>query len=292
MKVARARALMAVPVSTRERHWGMLVVLMGQMPLFPDDDLEMLLLLGEQGAMALDSGELLQRQQGLVKQLEAANKELEAFTYSVAHDLRAPLRSIDGFSQALMEDYAGKLDEQGIDFLTRVRRASQWMGRLIDDLLKLSRITRAEVHRQEFEISALVRSVAEEISASDPERKVNLVIMDGLVAQGDPVLVRAVLENLLSNSWKFTSRHPTATIEFGSINEQGRQVFFVKDDGAGFDMAFAGKLFAPFQRLHSREEFDGTGIGLATVHKIIQRHGGQVWAEGAVEKGATFYFIL
>ena len=225
-------------------------------------------------------------------QLEAANKELEAFSYSVSHDLRAPLRSIDGFSQALLEEYADRLDETGRHYLTRVRAGSRHMAQLIEDLLNLSRVTRSEIHRVPVDVSALARAVATDLQRAAPDRRVEFDIEPGLTVHGDPGLLRVALENLLGNSWKFTRRHPTARIELGATERSGERTFFVRDDGAGFDMAYADKLFHPFQRLHSLEEFEGTGIGLATVQRIVQRHGGRVWGEGAVEQGAAFYFFV
>ncbi|MBI2910029.1 MAG: PAS domain S-box protein [Chloroflexi bacterium] len=224
--------------------------------------------------------------------LEALNKELEAFTYSVSHDLRTPLRAMDGFSQALLDDYATNLDERGKDYLQRVRRASQRMGQLIDDLLQLSRVTRAEMHASRVDLSALATEVAEDLKKTQPERQVEFAITPGLVARGDARLLRIVLENLMGNAWKFTSKHPSARIEFGATEQGGETAYFVRDDGCGFDMAFVDKMFGAFQRLHGIDEFGGTGIGLATVQRIITRHGGRVWAEGALEKGATVYFTL
>jgi PAS domain S-box-containing protein len=226
------------------------------------------------------------------KELEQAYKELEAFSYSVSHDLRAPLRSIDGFSQALLEDYADKLDAQGKDFLRRVRAASQHMAQLIDDLLKLSRITRAEMHYEQVDLTAMAKKISAELKEMEPDRSVDFIIGEGITAYGDASLLRVVLVNLLNNAWKFTGKHPHATIEFGARQEEGQTIYFVRDDGAGFDMAYVNKLFAPFQRLHVSTEFEGTGIGLATIQRIIHRHGGSVWAEGKVEKGATFSFTL
>jgi light-regulated signal transduction histidine kinase (bacteriophytochrome) len=260
--------------------------------LFPEDDLNLLTLLGEQYALALDNAALVAQERRLAEQLEATNKELEFFAYSASHDLRAPLRSIDGFSQALMEDYRDRLDVQGADYLRRVRDASQSMSQLIDGLLQLSRLTRTEIQYRTVNLSANARNIAEGLKKAYPERQVNWVITDGLVARGDPVLLQSVLENLLSNAWKFTSGHPSATIEFGAARKDGNLVYFVKDDGAGFDMAYVGKLFGPFQRLHGRNEFEGSGIGLASVQRIIHGHQGRVWADGAVEQGATFYFTL
>lgn len=224
--------------------------------------------------------------------LEATNRELEAFAYSVSHDLRAPLRAIDGFSQVLMEDYAGKLDAEGADHLRRVRAATQRMGELIDGLLGLSRLTRQEIRSESVDLSALARSVAQSLIEAEPTRQVDLVIAEGARVQGDRHLLEVALQNLLSNAWKFTRKQPLARVEFGTHEENGKTVFFVGDNGAGFDMAYAGKLFGAFQRLHSQGEFQGHGIGLATVQRIIRRHGGRIWAEGEVGKGAKFSFSL
>ena len=225
-------------------------------------------------------------------QVDAANKELEAFSYSVSHDLRAPLRSIDGFSQALLEDCGDRLDDRGKEHLRRVRAAGKRMGDLIDDLLNLSRLTRAEMRREKVNLSDLGRRVTEELRRSQPERQVEVAIAEGLEAEGDGRLLQVVLENLLRNAWKFTQKRPLAHIELGMMRQNGQSAFFVRDDGAGFAMAYVDKLFGAFQRLHSPEEFEGTGIGLATVARIVHRHGGRIWAEGEVEKGATFYFTL
>jgi len=225
-------------------------------------------------------------------QLEAANTELEAFSYSVSHDLRAPLRSLDGFSQALLEDYHDRLDDAGRDFLQRVRGASQRMGTLIDDLLSLSRVTRGELQVGEVDLSALAAAAAADLKKSDPARAVTFAIAPDLVVRADAGLMRIVLQNLLGNAWKFTGKRSSARVEVGSMAHDGRRAFFVRDDGAGFDMAYADKLFGAFQRLHAAAEFPGSGIGLATVQRIIHRHGGEVWAEGAPDRGATFYFTL
>ncbi|HOJ20947.1 MAG TPA: PAS domain S-box protein [Armatimonadota bacterium] len=225
-------------------------------------------------------------------ELRAANEELESFSYSVSHDLRAPLRSIDGFSQAVLEDYADKLDETGQDYLRRVRRASQRMGQLIDDILKLSRVTRAEMRRETVDLSALARAISEELQQTEPDRRVEWHIAEGITAEGDPTLLRVVLDNLLGNAWKFTAHQPSPRIEFGARQEGGICVYYVRDNGVGFDPAYADKLFQAFQRLHTADEFTGSGIGLATVRRIVRRHGGRVWAEGAVGKGATFSFTL
>jgi PAS domain S-box-containing protein len=224
--------------------------------------------------------------------LAATNKELESFSYSVSHDLRSPLRSIDGFSQALLEDYQDNLDKTGQNYLRRLRGASQKMGELIDGLLKLSRLTRSEMHLKTVDLSALAEEIAARLQETQPERRVKFVIDKGLTANGDPELLRALLENLLSNAWKFTGKNPEAKIEFSLDRNGDKKAFFIRDNGAGFDMAYADKLFSAFQRLHGTEEFPGTGIGLATVQRIINRHGGTIRAEGAVGKGATFHFTL
>jgi PAS domain S-box-containing protein len=225
-------------------------------------------------------------------QLEATNKELEAFSYSVSHDLRAPLRAIDGFSQALLEDYSEKLDEEGRDALNRVRAAAQRMAELIDNLLSLSQMTRSELIREDLDLTQMARNVAGELVEADRSREVEFVIEDGLTANADPRLLRVVVENLFGNAWKFTSKNSHAHIEFGSMKDNGTQTYFVRDDGSGFDMTYANKLFGAFQRLHKATEFTGTGIGLATVQRIIHRHGGRVWAEGVLDQGATFFFTL
>jgi signal transduction histidine kinase len=225
-------------------------------------------------------------------QLEAANVELDAFVYSISHDLRAPLRGLSGFSQALMEDYANKLDGVALDYLTRISRASQRMGQMIDDLLTLSRATRGELRHERVDLSALATTIVAELGEHNPDRAVSCKIAPQVITQGDPRVLRIVLENLLHNAWKFTSKHDKATIVFGTRRLGGDTVYFVSDDGAGFDMTYVDKLFGIFQRLHRVTDFEGTGIGLAMVARLIHRHGGRVWAEGAVEQGATFSFTL
>lgn len=223
---------------------------------------------------------------------EAANRELETFSFSVAHDLRAPLRAVDGFSQLLLEKYSDRLDEAGRDYLRRVRGGSGKMGRLIDDLLDLSRITRGVLSLATVDLSALARGVADELAKAEPGRRVEFIVAPGLAVQGDANLLRVALVNLIGNSWKYTSRHARARIEFGAERRDGRTVYFVRDDGSGFDMAYVKKLFQPFTRLHAAAQFEGTGIGLATVARVIARHEGRVWGEGEVERGAVFYFTL
>ncbi len=225
-------------------------------------------------------------------QLQASNRELEAFSYSVSHDLRAPLRSINAFSELVREDYGDKLDDQGRQYLSIVRDASEQMSRLIDDLLHLSRVTRGEMRRQPLDLSTLARTIIADLQRLDPKRQVEVVIAPDLKVNGDERLLRIALENLLNNAWKFTGKQPHARIEIGMITEEGRPVYFVRDNGAGFDMSFAGRLFGAFQRLHSNADFPGHGIGLATVQRIITRHGGRIWAESAIDQGATFFFTL
>ncbi|MBI5055749.1 MAG: MEDS domain-containing protein [Nitrospirae bacterium] len=225
-------------------------------------------------------------------ELEAANRELEAFSYSVSHDLRAPLRSISGFSQALSEDYAGRLDAEGKDSLERIRGAAQRMGQLIDDLLNLSRVTRAGINREKVDLSNLALNIADTLRKTQPSRNAEFIIAEGLFAYGDGRLFNVMLENLLNNAWKFAGKRTHTVIEFGVTKHEGKRAYFVKDNGVGFDKNFADKLFSPFQRLHSPVEFPGTGIGLATVKRIIERHGGRVWIEGEIDKGTTVYFSL
>jgi PAS domain S-box-containing protein len=225
--------------------------------------------------------------------LNAANKELETFSYSVSHDLRAPLRSIDGFGQALLEDCATSLNDQCQQYLHRIRKATQRMGSLIDDLLMLSRVTRAEMRREPVDLSQLAQSVITGLEIAEPGRKIECQMQAGMVADGDPRLMRIVLENLLGNAWKFTQRISPARVEISAHEDgSGTQVYCVRDNGVGFDMTYADKLFGAFQRLHAASDFPGTGIGLATVQRIIHRHGGRVWAEGETDKGASFYFTL
>jgi PAS domain S-box-containing protein len=224
--------------------------------------------------------------------LELANRELEAFSYSVAHDLRAPLRAMNGFAQILLEEYQDKLGPDGLDCLDEIQSNALRMGALIDALLSLSRVTRSELSPQAVDLTQLGRSVAEHLARLEPERAVDVQVAEHLRAVADPPLVRTLIENLLGNAWKFTGRSAHARIEFGAAKSGDEPVFYVRDNGAGFDMEFAGRLFVAFQRLHTVSEFPGTGIGLATAHRIVHRHGGRIWAEGAVDRGATFYFTL
>ena len=226
-------------------------------------------------------------------ELELLNKELEAFSYSVAHDLRSPLITIDGFAQVLLENTVETLDEPNRQHLDRIMTAVRRMHRLINDLLGLSKIVRASIQTDTVDLSLLAREILKTLRDSSPPRVTEFVVVEGLVVQGDPGLLRIALENLLSNAWKFTARQPRTQIEFGAgMDRSGGTVYFVRDNGAGFDPRYAAKLFSPFQRLHSETQFPGTGIGLATVQRIVHRHGGEIWAESAVNCGAAFYFTL
>ena len=224
--------------------------------------------------------------------LKAVNRELESFCYSVSHDLRAPLRSIDGFSQALLEDYGSELEETAKNYLGRVRSSTQRMGQLIDDLLKLSRVVRTDMNKSSVDLTGLARNVETQLRERYPDRNVEFVIRGDLCAYGDERLLLAMLENLLGNAWKFTANREDARVELGESEQDGRKVYYVKDNGAGFDESYVHKLFEPFQRLHSMQEYEGTGVGLATVQRIIRRHGGEVWAEGKIDQGASVYFTL
>jgi PAS domain S-box-containing protein len=238
------------------------------------------------------NAELEQRVADRTAQLQAVNSELEAFSYSVSHDLRAPLRHINGFSQALLEDYADQLDETGKGYLREVRGASQEMSQLIDDVLQLARVTRSEMRREIVDLSELADSITKQMKERDPDRTVVVDIEEGLTIPGDKRLLQILLSNLIGNAWKFTSKREQAEIRFGQTQKGAESVYLVRDNGAGFDMAYVDKLFGAFQRLHTAAEFEGTGIGLATVQRIVNRHGGRVWAEGAINQGATFYFTL
>ena len=236
--------------------------------------------------------ELEQRVKERTAELEASNQELEAFCYAVAHDLSTPLRGMSGFCHILLEEHAHQLDDSGKGYLMRIGAAAGRMGQLINDLLNLSRVTRCKLSKERLDLSAMARDIIQVLSEQEPDRRVDVVLPERAEAEGDPVLVRLVLENLLGNAWKYTSKEPCPRIEFGSGCINGKHVYFVRDNGIGFDMAHASRIFIPFERLHGFTEFKGTGIGLATVQRIIARHGGRVWAEGEVENGATFRFTL
>jgi light-regulated signal transduction histidine kinase (bacteriophytochrome) len=224
--------------------------------------------------------------------LKLANRELEAFSYSVAHDLRAPLRGMHGFAQVLLDTYSGKLDAEARDWLGEILANARQMGGLIDALLSLSRVARIELKRERIDLTAIVRASAAQLAIAEGHRQVAVDVADGLHADADPHLARTVIDNLLANAWKFTRNIAAARITVGVTDDGDRRAFFVRDNGAGFDMAFASKLFVPFERLHTVVEFPGTGIGLASVQRILQRHGGAIWAEGRIDHGATFYFTF
>ena len=236
--------------------------------------------------------ELEERVRERTAQLETANRELDAFAYSASHDLRGPLNRISGFSDILLEDYADLLDSQGKDYLQRILNSSRHMGELIDDLLKLSRVSQHKINREPVEISVLVNVYLKELQSREPDRRVETAVTPGLVAEGDTALLRIALENLLNNAWKFSAGQKTACIEFGSTMQDGKEIFYIRDNGTGFDMKHAKKLFTAFQRLHDAKTYPGTGIGLSIVSRIIHRHGGEIWAEGEPGKGACFYFTL
>jgi light-regulated signal transduction histidine kinase (bacteriophytochrome) len=313
----QVRANLVVPLLQGEDLWGLLCIHQCSAPRqWQATEVEFVTYIANHLGVALQHAELLaklqaeiverqqaeQRAQELNKglqqaiiELKSVNKELETFSYSVSHDLRAPLRSIDGFSQALIEDCLDQLDENGHDYLRRIRTATQRMGQLIDDLLTLSRVIRSDMHREAVDLSKLASHICMVLHQTHPDRQVDVIIQPGVVGQGDLRLLQVVLENLLNNAWKFTSKKFQATIEFGVMPSNGAEAnptYFVRDDGVGFDIAYVGKLFSPFQRLHSIIDFPGNGIGLATVQRIVHRHGGELWAEGTLDQGATFYFSL
>ncbi|MEA5463734.1 GAF domain-containing protein [Leptothoe sp. PORK10 BA2] len=311
----QVRANLVVPLLQGRHLWGLLCIHQCRAPRqWQETEIEFVRQIASHLAVALQHAELwadlqaevVERQQaeqraqelnrGLqqaIIELKAVNQELEAFSYSVSHDLRAPLRSIDGFSQALLEDCLENLDENGQNYLHRIRSATQRMGALIDDLITLSRVTRNDMHKGAVNLSQLAHRICRDLQQASPERQVAWEIHPEMVAYGDRPLLQVMLDNLLNNAWKYTSKQPHPEIEFGVIiQENGMTAYFVRDNGVGFDISFVDKLFHPFQRLHGMHEFSGNGIGLATVQRIIHRHGGQVWAEGILEQGATFYFTL
>lgn len=238
------------------------------------------------------NAELEQRVRERTAELQTANHELEAFAYSVSHDLRAPLRGVNGWSRALVEEYGGEMDERALEYLHRIRSEGQRMTSLIEDLLRLSRVSRAEIRAARIDLSELAEAVATRVREGHPNRQIEFRILPGMLTRSDAGLLEVVLTNLVDNAIKFTSREPTARIDLGQTRQDGQDVFYVRDNGIGFDMAYADEIFGPFQRLHNTREFPGTGIGLATARRIVQRHGGSIWAESKPGDGATFYFTL
>lgn len=300
---ADIRSELCVPLRSGERIIGVVDVESAKLDAWSADDQRLLETIAAQIGIALENAELYAQAQQHAAELEhrvaertaelrQSNAELEAFAWSVSHDLRAPLRAMEGFSQALLEEYLPQLDAAGQGYLRRVIAASHRMAELIDDLLYLSRITRHTIQRQRVNLSLLAREIIDDLRRAQPQRTVEFVMADDLVVEGDERLLRVALENLLGNAWKFTAGRDPARIEFGRKEDSGNPVYFIRDNGVGFEMAFADKLFIPFQRLHSTHEFSGTGIGLAIVERIIHRHVGRLWAEGRVGEGATFYFTL
>lgn len=298
------KSAIIVPLRSRDKIYGVLTLVQSDSGrLFDERDLEFTEELARRATLAIENTKLYKELQDInnelelrvskrTLELEAINKELEAFSYSVSHDLRAPLRSIDGFSNKILKDYSQLFDEQGKDYFMRVKNASQHMGRLIDDLIKLAHLARIEMYMEKINLSAIARSIASELNESNPERKASFHIQDGLIATGDRNLLQIAMQNLISNAWKYSKNQPHTKIEFGAIRNGGQPVYFVRDNGIGFDMRYVDKLFGAFQRLHSVSEFEGTGIGLATVQRIIRRHQGTIWAESEVNKGTTFFFSI
>lgn len=297
-------SIMVVPLMLREKVYGTFMLVWGESgKMYSEKDLEFTKELARKASLAIENArlyeelqksniELEKRVAHRTYELEALNKELESFSYSVSHDLRAPLRSIDGFSNKILKDFGSMFNDQGKDYFMRIMKASQTMGHLIDDLLKLARLSRMEMTLTETNISILAESIAEDLKSQEPERKALFTIQPGMLVIADRQLIQIALQNLLGNAWKYTRKKPETLIEFGNFSKNGQTIYFVKDNGVGFDMNYVDKLFGAFQRLHSATEFEGTGIGLATVLRVIRRHKGNIWAEGELNKGATFFFTL
>jgi signal transduction histidine kinase len=296
-------SLAFVPVAQQGRSLGTFLLGFGKRHEPSDDEIRTALTIAEQVAVAVVrqwavermnrlNTELEDRVRRRTRQLEEANKELEAFAYSVSHDLRAPLRALNGYSRILLDDFSKNLDTTANHYLDRIISASRRMEQLIDDLLRLSRVTRSHIELRPVDLSELAQEILAKLREGAPERRVEVVIAPGLKADADSGLIQIVLGNLLSNAWKYTGRKPSARIEFGLTEHRGKRAYFVADNGAGFDMTYAGKLFSPFQRLHPPSQFEGTGIGLALVSRIVRRLGGEIWAEATPNAGATFYFTI
>lgn len=298
------KSAIIVPLISRNKFYGVLtLVLSDSGRLFDERDLEFANELARRATLAIENAKLYKQMQDSnaelehrvawrTTELEAINKELEAFSYSVSHDLRAPLRSIDGFSNKILKDYSNLLDDQGKDYFNRVMNASRHMGHLIDDLIKLARISRIDMNIEEINLSDMARSIISELKESNPERVISIYFQDNMIITGDRNLMHVALNNLLGNAWKYTKNKTETEIEFATVQKDGQTVYFIKDNGAGFDMRYVDKLFGAFQRLHSLSEFEGTGIGLATVQRIVRRHKGTIWAESEVDKGTTFFFTF
>ncbi len=296
----RISSLMTVPLLIHEHVYGLMTLIIeGDRRKFNEEDLDLATEIARRASVAVENGRLYQQSQSLnaelenrvtrrTAQLEATNKELESFSYSVSHDLRAPLRSIDGFSNIILKKYADHLDDTGKDYFMRVIHACQQMGQLIDDLLKLSRITRIEMKRELTDLSEIAKTIVDELQLSQPERKALFQIQPGLIANIDRNLMEIALHNLLDNSWKYSKYQTITKIEFGMLIRNDKKVYYIRDNGVGFDMKYSDKLFGAFQRLHGQTEFEGTGIGLATVQRIIRRHGGNIWAEAKVRREQFF----
>jgi signal transduction histidine kinase len=298
LQLAGVRSWIAVPLRSRERLMGVVMAVRFERTCqpFDDEDFELMQDLAERAVLALENAslyaEMERRVEARTRELHLLNQELEAFSYSVSHDLRAPLRAIDGFSLALLEDQGERLDEEGRGYLQRVRAATARMGELIDAMIEMARLARQPLMLQRVDLTAIATTVLDDLRAAQPELAVEIHVEEDLWADGDPRLLRNVLQNLLGNAWKYSSRRPHPHITFALEQIDGEPTYVVRDNGVGFDMAFAEKLFRPFARLHGRGEFEGSGVGLATVQRIIARHGGRIWGRGVPGEGATFGFTL